>query len=363
MSKIELSVNGVGYGGWTAVHVVKSMLTLCGTFGMTAVDPWPGKPEKWELKLGDACQVKVNGHVVMTGYIDSIPLSYDDRSHNIEVIGRDKAGDLVDCVHASAKNEWKNVSAYHILSALCEPFGIDLEVESGAQGAIYSKINGAFKANEGDTVFETITRVCALKTVLALSKGAGFLTIARTGSDSANDSIVYGQNIKRGSLSQNNSDRFSAYIVKGQAKGDANKAIEDYVQPVGRYDDDVVQRYRPTQIVVDAAVTKAECDARAQWESRTRAGKSRSVTYTVCGWTQSNGDPWGLNTLVIVDDPMFKISSQLVIAEIEFTKDHSEGEISRLTLMDPEAFLVVPGAKASTKKIKSGFDPLTMQSQ
>lgn len=362
MSKVELSVQGAAYGGWTSVRIVKSMQTLCGTFGMTAVDPWPGKPENWKLSIGDICQVKIAGKVAMTGYIDNIPLSYDDRSHNIEIVGRDKAADLVDCSWVNIKNEWKDVSAYHIISALCLPFDIGLVVEMQARAAIYSKIP-LFKANEGDTVFETISRLCSLKSVLAISKGDGFLTITRTGTEKTSGPLVYGENIKRGSRTQDNAERFRTYVVKGQAKGDANKAIADYVQPMGQYEDDTVQRYRPICLIDDNAVTQADCAARAQWESRIRAGRSRSVTYQVQGWVQSDGTPWQINRLVTVDDPMFSLHDQLVLTDIEFIKNQQEGEVANLTLMDPDAFLIIPGQKSATKKVKSGFDPLTMQSQ
>ena len=117
-NEIILKVNGKSYGGWTSATVEKSMFNLTGAFGLAATDIYPGQSAKWNIKLGDQCSVEINGQTIITGYIEDIPIDYDATSHNIQIGGRDKTGDLVDCSFDGDANEWDRLTVVNVIKEI-----------------------------------------------------------------------------------------------------------------------------------------------------------------------------------------------------------------------------------------------------
>ena len=354
MTDIILKVKGKEYGGWTSATVEKSLYTMTGAFGFSATDIFPGNFRKWGFSMGDECQVIINGQVVITGYIEDIPISYDATSHNIQIGGRDKTGDLVDCsfIKEPAKtastsffgataNEWKGQTIETVIKALCKPYQITVNVDASVSAqASYKIANETFKANEGDTVFDMVSKLCKMKGILPVSYGDGKLTLTGTGTQKANDILELGKNVKEGSFDQSDKDRFRTYVVKGQGKGKDEKALGDTGQPIGEYLDALVKRHRPMVLFTETSCDAGYCKDRAKWESLSKAGNSRKLEYTVQGLTQSNGKIWPLNSLVKVKDDFLGIKSKdaLLISAVKYSISNGEGSITRLTVVHPDAF-------------------------
>jgi len=339
MNDIVLKVAGKTYGGWTSVIVEKSLYRITGAFGFATTDIFPGNIKKWEFSLGDACSVEIDKQTIITGYIEDLPISYDNSTHNVQVGGRDKTGDLVDCSFVQDAAEWKNQTILKIIKALCHPFDIDVVADASVASQVATKIP-EFKTNESDVVFDLIAKLCRMGAILPVSYGDGKLTLTRAGTAyKANDALVLGENIKSGSIEQSNKDRFQTYIVKGQGIGtDEKSLLEDVTGPVGQIRDNVILRYRPLVIFTETPCDIGRCLARARWEARNRAGASRSLEYTVQGWVQSNGDVWPLNAMVDVRDSFLGINDTLLIAAISFSVDDTSGTVTRLSLVHPETF-------------------------
>ncbi|KKM77204.1 hypothetical protein LCGC14_1372370, partial [marine sediment metagenome] len=183
----------------------------------------------------------------------------------------------------------------------------------------------------------------------------GKLYLTGTGTQKAKDSLEFGINILSGNISQSNRDRFQTYIVKGQGKKTDEKTIADASHPVAQHTDEIILRTRPIVIFAETTCDVGYCRDRAKWEAVNRAGQSRTIEYTVQGWTQSNGDVWPLNSLVQVRDSFLQINSTLLIASVNFTINNDQGTVTILTLMHPDAFTLPPTAEP-IKKIKTGVD-------
>lgn len=358
MFDLILKVNGISYAGWTTITVFRSMDNLSGTYSFTASDKFPGKPEDWNLRLGYECTVEVGKSVLITGYIEDIAIDYDANSHSITVSGRDKLGDLVDCTWIDEKNEWKNRSARWIIDDLISPFDILLVVDRKAVNQV-DQIIPDFKADEGETVAEMIMRLCRMIAILPITYGNGKLLLTQVGSEYVKDSLELGKNIKAGSLSHSNLDRFSQYVVKGQGNGTDMKALSDFVAPSGTFNDTLIERYRPFTIFSEIPTTIKQCQDRAKWEARIRAGRSRMVEYEVQGITQSNGDMWPINALTHVKDPFMDIDEKMLIHSVE-NEVSENGSITRLSLINPKAYELI---SEPLTQIKGGFDPRTHESQ
>ena len=343
---IVLNVGGKRYDGWTSVQVEKSLFSLSGAFGIAGTDIFPGDFKKWEFSLGDPCKVEINGQTIINGYIEDIPITYDALGHNLQIGGRDKTADLIDCSFIEADQEWIGRSVFRIMDALCSPFGITVYVDDSVATEASQEPRDSFKAQMGMTIFEMFKPMLDDKAILPVSYADGKLTLTRAGTQKAHDRLELGKNIKSGSINQSIRDRFGTYLVLGQGVGNDDKDFGVYVGPEGVYTDEVITRYRPTIIIPDTKIEgPGECKKRAQWEESNRAGQSISVEYVVQGWTQSNGEVWPLNALVQVKDSFLGLNEEMLIAATSNTVDNDSGKITTLTLIDPKAFEFDPTRK------------------
>ena len=357
MNEIVLKVNGKKFSGWTSVQVEKSLYQITGAFGLATTDKFPGNFDEYKFVLGDACTVEIDDQVVITGHVEDLPMSYDSATHNIQVGGRDKTGDLVDCSFIEEVGEWKNQSIVNIVRALCNPFDISVTVDSSVAAEANGERKETFSVQPGMSIGEMIMPMLKVKGILPVSYGDGKLVLTRAGSESTHDSLETGRNIKSGSINQSITDRFRDYVVRGQGKGNDDKATKVYVGPKGVYTDEVISRYRPKIIIPDDPISgDGDCITLAKWEACNRAGASTTLDYEVQGWTQSNGAVWPLNALVRVKDSVLGINATLLIAAVAFSVDDTTGTITRLSVVKPETFDVKPTTTIKTKAFTSFWD-------
>lgn len=352
-----LKVSGNAYEGWKGVTIEKSLRQMTGTFGLTTTDIYPGQPKKWNIAMGDECIIEVNDQKLITGYIEDIDIDYDKESHEIQFGGRDKTGDLIDCSYDETEKEWKGLSIAKVIKIWCSPFGISVVVDSSVSSIANTVWPDNIKADEGDTIFDLITKICTMKGILPVSYGDGKLTLTQTGIGyKTDDALITGVNILSGGLRQSDKDRFQTYIVKGQGTGNDSKTdLFSFTSPVARETDNVITRYRPAVIFTETACDTGRCIQRARWEKNYRAGNSRSLIYKVQGWTQSTGKIWPLNSMVQVKDDKLSINETLLISDLSFKVDKMNGTVTEMRLVHPDSFSTDP----STVKIETGFDWLS----
>jgi prophage tail gpP-like protein len=232
---------------------------------------------------------------------------------------------------------------------------------------------------EGDSVFNLISKLCKLRGVLAL--GGIFedhketLMITTVGDSKASDALItgtpkkaywreVGHNIKSWNIEEDNSNRFSKYIVKGQAHNfDPVNSPEGIssgaaTAPSGVATDSAITRYRPKVIIAENPGNAGDMERRAKWESMVRAGGSRKVTYTIQGLSQRNGDPWDINSLVAIHDEFNGIYADLLIETVNMRKDLQQGTTTTFNLVHPLTY-TVPDVSSDASKIKGTFDPNT----
>jgi prophage tail gpP-like protein len=352
VSEIVYKINGTAFERWESIHVFKSMNSISGAFGIITNDFAPGNAAEWNVKMGDECIVEIDDQKIITGYIDEFPIEYDENEHFVQILGRDKTADLIDCSYDNTTNEWKNQTIQSIITNLCASFEISVVVDPSVSNVV-STIIESFKADEGEFVSEIILRLCNDNAILPITYGEGKLnlTTARTNKTMA-DTIELGVNVKRGFLIQNDKNRYSSYKIKGQGIGNDEKQLSDFISPVGTSLDTVVARTKPIVIFSETPVTIAQCINKSKWENRRRAGKSRAVKYVIEGWTQSNGKIWEINSFVRVRDPFLGIDETMIITDIDYFTDGEEsGEITNITVVNRTSYDI-----NSTERIALGFD-------
>lgn len=334
MADIRLYVNNKIFSGWTEVSVRTSLEQVSGMFELGFTELFPGQTEKWAIRLGDYCEVRIHDTIVIKGYIDDIDITYDEESHSLRVSGRDATGDLVDCSHVSPPSQWKERTIDKIFADLCEPFGISV-----VSTEPLPKSNEDFVHNEGDTIFESISKLCKKYALLPISLGDGKLTLTRTGSTQAGVSLVLGQNILSANFQQSNKDRYNKYIVKGQGRGFDTKLLEDVSEPLGESLDETIPRYRPLIIISETQGDNSSLQDRAKWESTTRAGRSRKYICMVNGWLKKKGGQiWSINELIKINDSLAGIDDKWLISGLKMSLNNDGGEMTEITAVPPVAF-------------------------
>lgn len=355
--EITVKIDGRESGGWKEVRINKGIEQIAGTFDLKVADKWPGQLTRITFRPGDACEVLINGETVITGHIDAVPISYSDDDHTITLTGRDVTGDLVDCGHVDQPaNEWKNATIDRIIKAICAPFNIPVKVEAPLGPPVES-----FKINEGDTCLDAIIELCEMRTVKPVSYGDGALSLTRTGAKTATDILRLGDNVKSGGTPNDNRDRFSDYVVKGQSQGSDKKTSADHLTAEGRATDPIIKRWRPLVIIAGGQGTKQSYKERAQWEATARAGRSRQLSYEVAGWLQQSGRPWPINAEVVVEDAYLDMRQRMLISAVSFSLNENSGSVSHLTLSHPDAFNLLPTPEKIKGAVDSGFVSPTVE--
>lgn len=343
MVDVSLTINGAIYGGWESVQISRGVEQIAGTFELSVSERWPGQATPMVIRPGDACTVSIDSEVLITGYVDDVTPEYDDASHTVSVSGRDKTADLVDCSAIHASGQWSGRSMAQIATDLCAPFGVAVKAETDTGAAF-----GTFALQEGEAAFEAVERLARMRGVLLVSDGKGGLLITRAGTEKIPTQLIEGENILTASATLSWRDRYSKYILKGQAAGGDFTTPSEHSQAQAVATDPNITRYRPLIIMAEDQGTSGSIKDRAIWEAAVRLGKGSRATISVQGWRHGAG-LWQPNRLVQVVSPWLGLNREMLIATCAFVLDES-GSRTELGLVLPEAYSLVPLPDKKKKK-------------
>lgn len=343
---VTLEVNNKAYGGWLSIEVTRSMESLSGSFSLgLTVKPSKNNPFPQGIKHGDACVVRIDEDIVVTGYVDKLHVSIDAESHEYNVSGRDKAGDLVDCSAINSPGSWKNQKLEAIATEIIHPFGIKIKAETDT-GELFKD----FALEQGETAFEAIERMCKLRGLLCISDRKGNLILTRAKTTKSASDLVEGINVLEASCEYDSKDQFNQITVKGQSQGNDHHNGKVVSQANATVKDSGIKRYRPRLILAEGQADNAKCKQRAEWERSVQEAKALKVSVKVQGWRQKNGALWEVNTVARVKIPsIFVEGENLLISEVQYNLDEN-GTTTQLTLCNPDAFKVMPEAEKKKKE-------------
>lgn len=337
---IELQVDGVLYSGWKTVSVSRSISSVAGGFSL-GVSQNVEDAIALPIKPHQSCKIMINKHILIDGFIDDLTIDVDADMHTIEVGGRDKTGDLVDCTVQSKPSEWRNIKIVQLVEELLKPYGIKVIDEAKNEKPIE-----VFKTEPSESVFQALDRACKLVGVLPI-QACGGLVLAYTGTQKAGTPLVLGGNILSATAEYDYSERYSEYIVKGQQA----KAGGAGSKPFAVVKDEKITRHRPLSKQADGQVSIEQAKRQAEWEKATREAKSSKLNLTVAGWTTETGKLWDINQLVQVEAPLLGVQGELLIESVEYALDDG-GEICKLSLISANALLIEPKTEKADKEQK-----------
>ena len=370
-NRVSIRVGGKIYGGWKSVKISISMNQITRAFGLSVTDKFPGNLDFHRLRNGDLVQLYIGEDLVCTGYIDEVKVNYNGKQITVDVQGKSKTVDLVECCPVAkygvgAKQEenawkgvvigkggqkkevphsaiqttsWKNLKTSEIMASLAAPYSIAVH----SIGEVGNKLAN-HTVVPGETVSESINRLITKDNLVVMDDEAGDLVIVEPGdAGDCTDALELGKNTLVGDAKFNASKLYSRYVVLGQHSGTDTDFGRSASEDKGVVDSAFVTRPRLKVIKDQGQSGKKTCGERADFERRYQEALYHSATYTVQGWRQSDGSLWKVNSMVNVVDKLLGIKDSLLISSLSFS----------LTNQGSTTSLTVVGRDGYTREIKS----------
>lgn len=378
-NQVEIRVGGKRYGGWKTVLITSSIEQVARAFALEVTENFPGNTDFTALQTGELVQVYIGEDLVCTGYITSTPIRYDGKTVSVQVQGKSRTVDLVDCCPPSAayappaagsnlwsevkgrsgkaqaapaaaakpQTSWKNLPAGSIIEELAKPYGITLTISAESNEVKTHTVN------PGETVFESIKRLITKDNLVLTDDEAGNLVLVEPGgAGQATDALELGGNILKASARFDASARFSHYVALGQHAGTDEDFGRTAAEDKGVAVDPEVKRFRLKVLKDSGQASLKTAGDRARFEANFQAARFRAVTYTVQGWRQSDGSLWRPNTKVIVrDQTLFPGGLEMLVVQTKLQLS-SAGMTAELGLMPPDGYRR-DAAKTDTKQTSS----------
>lgn len=378
-TNLELVAGGMSYTGWTSVSIARGLDECVSSFSLTC-------PERFALQnlpvpFGPFTPVvlRANGQLLLTGYAFGYRASFGPGKHEAQITGRSATAQLVDCTPDIPAGQYQGYTLAAIAPAVCNIFGLAAKVQTDLASAVLADAT----LERGETAFRFIDRLATICGVLAYDDATGALVLGNAGVVRASGALVQGadNSVIEAEITDAGEERFSIYIVKGQAgiaaaagasgwpsgSGDAHSSDDSnpvlitpttgtvQTQQRATATDPGVPLYRPKIIMAEGQLTQAQLQLRANWQRSYHYGHSLSVRVTVPGWFQPDGTPWLVNTLVPVRLGYFGIDEDLLILKTEFTYALNTGPRTVLTVGPVDGAIPSPSLlKTRRKKGKKG---------
>jgi prophage tail gpP-like protein len=344
---VTLTVDGLDYSGWTSVEISAGLERQARSFDIGITWKWPGQNVLRPVKQGSRCELRIGGDLVVTGWVDATPISYDDEKVTTSITGRSLTADLVDCGAINKPSQWKSQSVQAIVQALAGVYGLEVKSEIASTSSLSDHT-----IEPGETAFESIDRLLTLFRIFSTDNSRGQVVLAAVGSaGNAVETLELGRNILKCDAPLDFTRVFSEYRVIGQRSGTDDESGKVTTEVNASVTDPRMTRKRVKVIHESGQLTTKLAADRANWERGTALGKALETTYQVQGWRQANGSLWLPNTIVRVVDPIVGYARDMLIAEVTYRLDE-QGTICTLRVGPPEGYLQEPDDPHKHRKAK-----------
>jgi prophage tail gpP-like protein len=340
---IDVKVNGQVYSQWKEVEITKDLEAIAGAYNLVLTTP-----SVFTLINGSPINIEIAGKSIISGFIETVSFASGDNANDMTLRGRDRTGDLVDCSIVSTSSEFLNISFKNFCELVCKPFGIKVTTKTAKANTIISKIS----LQQG-SAFEEMEREARKLGIFLHSDYTGNLVLDEIGTEILLTRLTTPGNILSYQASLDYSDRHSNYIVKGQQSSKANLSVAQQVRVSAKATDNNIERYRPLIIIANGATTAQQAQSLVEYEAAVRSGRSETINITVNGWTDQSGNVWEPNKIIAVDINPLKFSNHMLIKTVVMRYSTTAGQITELTLTDPDEFKPKPVIPKKQKGKKS----------
>lgn len=345
MNEVILKVNNQDYVGWKDFQLTRSIEAASAAFSLQVSNTRPFIP-----KIGSECELWLNSHKALTGYIEQVLPNISATAFDIKVSGRDKVADIVDSSAIIMNSELLNIKFSQLLVKLLSPYGIQAKIlDSSKVNTTLAKVS----LNQ-ESVFEVLEKQARKIGLFIYGDANGSIVIDKVGSKSAEASLKLGEggNVLTASPQFDFTERFSEYIIKGQSQSNDNYGAKVASSISATAKDQVIGRPRTLVIVHSGSITKQEAIKKIQWEAAVRAAKSVQLSVRVYGWNQTDkGSLWNINEIADVDLKDAGFYGRMLIKSVDYSLSN-DGAFTDLVLVDADAYLPEPEIVKPNKKNK-----------
>lgn len=329
MNKVEIKVGGKSYAGWKSVRIEAGIEQISRAFALEVTESFPGNTDFSVFRGGELVQVFIDEDLVCTGYVTSTPMRYDGRSITVQVQGKSRTCDLVECcpVQPGAASSSSSSSS---------------DTWAGVKGK--SANTGAAQVKPSGKPATQWKKLPAKRIVAELAAPYGIELKDEAG---VGDALVLGENILSAQVAFDMSQTYSKYIALGQHAGTDTDFGRSAAEDKGVGVDPAVGRFRLKVLKDSGLSSPTTCKNRAAFEAAYRAAAARRLTYVVQGWRQSDGSLWKPNRLVQVDDNLLRLNAAFLITKVVYSLS-AQGMTTTLELLDPK------GLKPKTTSASAG---------
>lgn len=340
MPDIEAQLDGESHVNWSTLGLDWSMEQAAIGFTMGFIEALEADvPDTMEPATGKHARVLLEGEPACDGYVFSDRRKFDESSYTLDLAGRSRAADLLDCDAINKKMVFRNAGLEHIAAELVGTFGGERPIEIRWEGDEGKKF-GRYVVEQGESVFSALARAAKQRGLLIMSAADGAIVFVKVSTTRATESLTVGGNVLGGGSNRDDTDRFSEYHFRGQTSADDDWFGVAAADIRGKVTDPRILRYRPT-VSLDGQGPREDPGRRALWARNTSYGHGQRFHYEVDGWLMSTGKVWSPNQLVHVEDPLCHVGGELLLVSARMSLDEAAGKRTNLEVCPPEAFDLV----------------------
>lgn len=327
-ANVRVSVGGPFYTQWERIHVRASIKEAAREFnGCVAAEL--GSATATIFKLFTPVVIYEGDDLLFTGYVDERAPSVraNPAKAGIEVGGRSKAQDAIDCSCVHETGSFENMTLLEIAKAL-DKFGIGFTSDTQLDPIPYYQIQ------PGASLYREIERLCRDQGVTLAGQPDGSVKLTKAGANPPRQAQPLTEAVmEHGSAHFRAQNRHSIIYVRGQSPT-GNGA--DNLQIEATATDSTVPRYRPTVILPDGATDKTRAATRAANYRDQAAGEGIRARIATGGWRDSTGALWLPGNKVWTESDFLGLAQDMLIETVEYEKD-DHGSMTYLDLVDPRA--------------------------
>lgn len=329
---LELFVGGNIYKGWKDVEVFLDLETIA---HYTSLQCAYTELDGVVINNGEACEVKIDGELVLTGYIDRTEYSAESDDWDLRVEIRSKTADLVDC--SAGYSQIKDRAADKVAEEICKPFGIKVQWESERDPKQIT-----WKIEPLDTCMDVLIMIASECNMILTTNAEGDVIFTDAGTDNLG-TLSLGKEILTLSVVDDWTDRFSEYICVGdnQSYRDDWMGGKETVLKKGNVrttiKDEAINRYRPKMLMTDDVANGQSSKELAEFERDRSISLGRVVTVRVRSWKHLTG-LWDINKRLNVNAHPIIIAEDWLITSVALLLNHDDGYVAEMTLSPPEGY-------------------------
>lgn len=333
-----ITAKGKVYSNWESMMVRRDFGNGVSFFQFSAAEDRKGTGGNLNLLLqpGDAVQVRLGGHLVISGNVTTRSVAYDARSHSVVIAGKSSTMDLIDSSVIIKPGNYDNSTFEQAARGVMAPHPVKLIMQNPP--AIASKPFQYLSVQYGETVGEFISRIAMMRGLILTDDENGNLVAGQGNPNAAPVAELYeGKNILRAVGKLDDQTAWSKYQMVSQSPGADTSLPPRWYSASGANPNARPNRFKLG--IAEHPLKPDELQQRVNYEVVRSMWPSVECSITVVGWFRDNGELWKPTENVSIYSPMiFPTQSGMVPLGIQactYAQDSENGTTTSLELVLP----------------------------